>query len=395
MSEVQTPRDEAEIADIVVAANQSREPLAVVGAGTRLGLGRPTQTAASLSTTALRGVTLYEPAELVLSARAGTPLSEIDALLSSKGQRLPFEPMDHRGLLGSHGESTIGGVVAANVSGPRRIQAGAARDSLVGVRAITGRGDIVKSGGRVMKNVTGYDLAKFIAGSYGTLAVLSEVTFKVVPAPETESTLIFTGLDETSAIAALSAALGSPFSVTGAAHCPAHAGEPARTFVRLEGFRASVDDRSARLSNDLASFGAAERAEDDASVALWRSVRDVERFGETSELPVWRISTRPSDAPAIVASLRQSFDCQVLYDWGGGLVWLAGGDDEDSGAEMVRTAVSAAGGYATLVRAPADVRAAVAVFQPLDLAVMGLTKRLKQTFDPVGVLNPGRMYEGI
>ncbi len=225
MSELQTPRDESEVAEIVATANRSREPLAIVGGGTRLGLGRPTQTATSLSTAALAGITLYEPTELVLSARAGTPLAEIDALLTSKGQRLPFEPMDHRGLLGSDGEPTIGGVVAANVSGPRRIQAGAARDSLIGVRAITGSGDIVKSGGRVMKNVTGYDLVKFIAGSYGTLAVLSEVTFKVEPRPEAESTLIFSGLDDTRAVAALSAALGSPL----AAASPSALAQPQRT----------------------------------------------------------------------------------------------------------------------------------------------------------------------
>ncbi len=395
MSELQTPRDESEVAEIVATANRSREPLAIVGGGTRLGLGRPTQTATSLSTAAIAGITLYEPTELVLSARAGTPLAEIDALLTSKGQRLPFEPMDHRGLLGSDGEPTIGGVVAANVSGPRRIQAGAARDSLIGVRAITGSGDIVKSGGRVMKNVTGYDLVKFIAGSYGTLAVLSEVTFKVEPRPEAESTLIFSGLDDTRAVAALSAALGSPFAVTGAAHRPADGGTPARTFVRLEGFQASVADRSARLAGELASFGPSERVDGDASETLWRTVRDVEFLGDAEKLPIWRISTRPSDAPAIVESIRRNFDCHALYDWGGGLIWLAGGDSDDGGAAVVRSAVAAVSGYATLVRAPSDIRAAVAVFQPLDPAVMALTKRLKETFDPVGVLNPGRMYEGI
>jgi len=395
MPEVLSPREEIEVADLVAAANRSKEPLAIVGGGTRAGLGRPTQTAATLSAARLTGVTLYEPAELVLSARAGTPLAEIDRLLAAKGQRLPFEPMDHRPLLGSSSEPTIGGVVAANVSGPRRVQAGSARDSLIGLRAVTGKGDIVKSGGRVMKNVTGYDLVKFLAGSYGTLAVLCEVTFKVVPVPETESTLVFSGLDDEGAVAALSTALGSPFSVTGACHRPAFGREPARTFVRIEGFYSSVVDRSIRLADELAGFGPAERLDGGASAELWRTIRDVELLGSSPKVPIWRISTRPTDAPATVATIRQSFDCRALYDWGGGLIWLAGGNGEDGGAAVVRAAVAAVGGHATLVRAARDIRAAVAVFQPLDPALMLLTKRLKQTFDPVGVLNPGRMYEGI
>jgi glycolate oxidase FAD binding subunit len=395
MPDVLSPRDEKEIADLVVGANRSKEPLAIVGGGTRAGLGRPTQTAATLTTARIAGVTLYQPAELVLSARAGTPLAEIDKLLAAKGQRLPFEPMDHRSLLGTSSEPTIGGIIAANVSGPRRIQAGAARDSLIGLRAVTGKGDIVKSGGRVMKNVTGYDLVKLLAGSYGTLAVLSEVTLKVLPAPETESTLIFSDLGDEAAVAALSAALGSPFSVTGAAHRPAFGREPARTFVRVEGFYASVVDRSARLAAELAGFGPAERLDGGSSAQLWRTIRDVELLGSSPKVPIWRISVRPSDGPEVVQAVRRDFDCRVLYDWGGGLVWLAGGEGEDAGAAVVRAAVAAVGGHATLVRAPRDVRAAVAVFQPLDPPLMALTRQLKQAFDPVGVLNPGRMYEGL
>lgn len=395
MSEVLSPSDETEVADLVARANQSKEPLAVVGGGTRAGIGRPTQTSAILSTSRLTGITLYEPAELVLSARAGTPLAEVENLLASKGQRLPFEPMDHRPLLGSSNAPTVGGVVGSNVSGPRRIQAGAARDSLIGLRAVTGKGDIVKSGGRVMKNVTGYDLVKFLAGSYGTLAVLSEVTFKVLPAPETESTLVLSGLDDEGAVAAMSAALGSPFSVTGAAHHPAYAREPARTFIRIEGFLDSVADRAARLADDLVGFGSTERLDGGSSAQLWRSVRDVELLGFSPKMPIWRMSVRPTDAPGAVATIREIFECRVLYDWGGGLIWLGGGSGADAGAGVVRAAAAVAGGYATLIRAARDIRAAVPVFEPLDPALMALTKRLKQTFDPVGILNPGRMYEGV
>jgi glycolate oxidase FAD binding subunit len=389
------PADEKDVAEIVADANRSLTPLAVIGGGTRAGLGRPTQTAATLATSALVGVTLYEPSELVLSARAGTPLAEIDRLLAGKGQRLPFEPMDHRKLFGSRGEPTIGGVVAANVSGPRRIQAGAARDSLIGLRAVTGEGAIVKSGGRVMKNVTGYDLVKFLAGSYGTLAVMTEVTFKVLPSPETETTLVVSGLDEKAAVRAMAAALGSPYSVTGAGHRPASGHEPARTFVRLEGFVSSTVDRAHRLSVELASFGKVGRVDSTDSTDTWRKIRDVDLPGAGADTPIWRLSVKPSNGPVVVETLRRSFDCHVLYDWGGGLVWLAGGEGDDIGAKAVRKAVASVGGHATLVRAPENVRGAVEVFQPLPPALMGLSKKLKQTFDPAGILNPGRMYAGI
>lgn len=395
MTDVLIPVDEKEVADIVAGANKSRQPLAIRGGGTRAGLGRTTQTAATLATSALAGVTLYEPAELVLSARAGTPLSEIEELLAARGQRLPFEPMDHRPLLGSSGEPTIGGVVAANASGPRRIQAGAARDSLIGLRAVTGHGDIVKSGGRVMKNVTGYDLVKFLAGSYGTLAVLTEVSFKVLPAPETVTTLILTGLDDALAIEALSVALGSPFAVTGAAHRPGIDRQPAQTFIRLEGFHASVADQSSRLAADLDGFGSVKRLDGGASAQAWQAIRDVELPGLAPTVPVWRISTKPDKGPVIVETIRRSFDCRALYDWGGGLVWITGGEGLDAGAAVVRATIGAVGGHATLVRAPQNVRGTVEVFQPLEPALMALTRQLKQVFDPAGVLNPGRIYEGV
>ena len=386
--------DEKEAADIVALAAEKSTPLAICGAGTRAGLGRPMQTAASLSTGEMRGVTLYEPTELVVSAKAGTPLSEIETLLAENGQRLSFEPIDHRGIFGSSGEPTIGAVAAANLSGPRRIQSGAARDSLIGVRAITGRGEVVKSGGRVMKNVTGYDLVKFLAGSFGTLAVLSEVTFKVLPTPETEATLVVAGLDDRQAVAALSSALGSPFSVTGAAHIPG-AGDGSRTCIRLEGFSDSVADRSWRLRNQPGAFAGAAVLDEAQSVALWQAIRDLDALAAPAGAPVWRVSVKPGDGPAVADAVRKSFDARVLYDWGGGLVWIAGGEGTDAGAAVVRAAVAAVGGHAMLVRAPDDVRNVVEVFQPLPVPLMDLTRKLKATFDPAGILSPGRMYAGV
>jgi len=390
-----TPASEADLADDVKTAARECVPLAIIGAGTRSGLGRPVQAGETLSTFRLTGVTLYEPSELVISARAGTQLKEIEALLAGHGQRLAFEPMDHRGIYGSSGEPTIGAVAAANVSGPRRIVAGAARDSLIGVRAVTGAGDIVKSGGRVMKNVTGYDLVKLMAGSLGTLGVFSEVTFKVQPVPETEATLALTGLSDETAVVAMSAALGSPFSVTGAAHAPADEGEPARTYIRLDGFAASVADRAARLRDQLAEFAAADILEAATSRSLWLTILDLDGLSAPFSTPIWRVSVKPGDGPAIAASAKAAFQARVLYDWGGGLVWLVGGEGDDAGAGVIRAAVRAVGGHATLVRAPESVRNAVDVFQPLPAPVMEMSRKLKATFDPAGILNPGRMYAGV
>ncbi len=392
MTALLSPVDEAALAALVADAALEKTPLAVAGGNTKAGLGRPMQTAATLSTSRLTGITLYEPSELVVAARAGTPLAEVEELLASKGQRLAFEPVDFRGIYGASGEPSIGAVAAANISGSRRIHAGAARDSLIGVRAVNGSGEIVKSGGRVMKNVTGYDLVKVLAGSYGTLAVLSEVTFKVAPAPETEATLMFRGLDDVRAVALLSTALGSPFGVTGAAHIP---GEVPRTVVRLEGFARSVTERTQRLSALLSDFGSPEALPETASQAVWKTVGGLDALAAAPDEPIWRISVRPSDGPNVVAAIRDAFPVRVLYDWGGGLVWIAGGTGRDAGAEAVRPSVRGVGGHATLVRASDDVRLSVDVFEPLAPAVMELTRKLKGSFDPLGILNPGRMYRGL
>jgi glycolate oxidase FAD binding subunit len=393
MTAALAPATEDEIAAAVRDASAAREALAVDGGGSRAGLGHPVRATRALTTRGLTGITLYEPAELVLSARAGTPLAEVEGLLRQNGQRLAFEPMDHRPLYGSTGEPTIGGVAAANVSGPRRILSGAARDSLIGVRAVTGRGDAIKSGGRVMKNVTGYDLVRFLAGSLGTLGVLTEVTFKVLPATETEATLLMRCLDDKTAIAALSAALGSPFEVSGAAHRPGEGGG-AETWMRIEGFTKSVHYRAGCLRDELhARFGNVEIVNDAAaSRTIWSAVRDLDALGAPPGATVWRISVKPGDGPAVADSIRRAFAVRILYDWGGGLIWIAGGEGEDAGASIVRAAVKAVGGHATLVRASEEIRRRVPVFEPQATPLMELTRKLKHAFDPAGILNPGRMY---
>jgi glycolate oxidase FAD binding subunit len=274
--------------------------------------------------------------------------------------------------------------------------AGAARDALIGVRFVNGRGEIIKSGGRVMKNVTGLDLVKLMAGSWGTLGFLTEVTFKVLPKAERVATLVLTGLDDARAIEALALALGSPFEVTGAAHLPPALGEASgRTLVRIEGFSTSVEYRLGELRRLLKRFGGGDIMDGEAASGLWREVRDVRPLVEPRDRAVWRVSTAPTKAPDLMARIAGGLDARWYYDWGGGLVWIATDPTGDAGAAAIRATVARSGGHATLVRAPAEVRAAVAVFEPLSEPLMRVTAGIKAALDPAGIFNPGRMYAGV
>ena len=374
-----TPETEDELAAIIKGADG---PLRIEGGGTRP-LGRASN-GLRLGTSGLSGIRLYEPGALTLVAGAGTPLAEIEDALAAEGQRLAFEPMDHRGLLGTDGTPTIGGVVAANVSGPRRIQAGAARDFLLGVRFVDGQGRIIRNGGRVMKNVTGYDLVKLMAGSYGTLGVLTEVALKVLPAPRCTGVLRLEGLRDAEAIAALSRALGAPFEVTGAAHLPSRENGAPLTLIRLEGSEASVAYRAGKMQALLAGVGAFTLDTDpERCAAVWAYVRDVGPFqGRAGD--VWRLSVKPTEAPAVVADLPGT---EALYDWGGGLIWLLVPDGAGVTAPEIHAAVAAAGGHAMRVRGDRS----HAMFPPLAAPVAALQDGLRGKFDPRGILNPGLM----
>lgn len=363
------PANEADLSEIVRAATG---PLRIIGGGTRT-VGKPVA-GEVLETGALSGISLYEPGALTLVAGAGTPLAEVEAALVAEGQRLPFEPMDMRALMGRDGAPTLGGMVAANASGPRRIVAGACRDSLIGVRFVDGAGRVVKNGGRVMKNVTGYDLVKLMAGSWGTLGVLSECAFKLLPVPEAEATLLSDPLETGTAVALMARALGTPFEVNGAARM-----EDGRVALRIEGFAQQVDYRRAALCEVLG--GAWEVLETDASRRHWPAMRDLHAFAARAG-DVWRISVRPSDAPGIVARA----GCPVMLDWGGGLVWTL----VPEGADL-RARLGDFRGHATLIRASEATRAALPVFQPEAAPVAAIAQGLRAKFDPRGVLNPGLM----
>ncbi|MCT8990231.1 glycolate oxidase subunit GlcE [Chelativorans sp. SCAU2101] len=395
-----TPTTAQEVLNIVRWAAAEETPLEILGHGSKRGIGRPVQTEHVLDLSQLSGITLYEPEELVLSAKAGTPISEIEGLLAEHNQQFAFEPMDYGPLLGGEsGHGTIGGVLCANLSGPRRIKAGAARDHVLGVYAVSGRGEAFKSGGRVVKNVTGYDLSKGLAGSWGTLAVVTDVTFKVLPAAETEKTLVLSGLDDARAAAAMSEAMGSSAEVSGAAHLPegvagrflsgALAGA-ARTVLRVEGVAPSVDYRIDLLTRLLKQFGGAEIIEKRESQTLWREIRDCHPFTDGTEAAVWRVSMAPTEGHRMVDAFRRAAGANAYYDWQGGLVWLR--MEADPEADILRKLiVHFGGGHATLVRATPAVRAALPVFQPQPPELAALSARLKEQFDPRNILNPGRM----
>ena len=377
-----TPTSEAQLAEIIADTNA---PLRIQGGGTRP-IGTPGD-GTTLSTSGLSGIELYEPGALTLVVRAGTPLAEVEQALAAEGQRLAFEPMDHRPLLQSSGEPTIGGVVAANVSGPRRIQVGACRDHLLGVRFIDGQGNIIKNGGRVMKNVTGYDLVKLMAGSYGTLGVLTEVSLKVLPKSHATGVLLLEGLGDTQAVKALSAALGSPYEVTGAAHLQKGVDGAPVTMIRLEGFENSVAYRAGELQKQLAGFGNFTLETDPARTeAGWQHIRDAAPFHDRTG-DVWRLSVKPSDAPGLVAGLPGA---EALYDWGGGLIWLLAPQGTGPTATAIRQAIARTGGHATRIRGT-EAGAAAPAFQPLPPAVAALQSGLRRKFDPRGILNPGLM----
>lgn len=407
MTEILRPDSPDQLVELVNWALAEKQPLKIAGSDSKDGLGRPVQTQHTVSLAAFSGIRLYEPEELVLSAGAGTPLPEIRAALQEQGQEMSFEPPDLSAFYGhADGEGTLGGLLACNLAGPRRIKTGAARDHFLGFSAVTGRGEQVKSGGRVVKNVTGYDLSKLLAGSHGTLGMMTEVTLKVLPVSEKLRTVLVYGLEDRQAVAALSQALGTPHEVSAAAHLPAAAAARldlprvsdaggAVTAVRVEGPEPSALFRCEALRTELSAFGATEELHSHNSQTFWARLGGLHPFVQAKEQIVWRLSTAPTAAPGTAARILEQRDGLHFYDWGGGLIWLgfepAGGDD-DGGEAIVRAAIAESGGHATLMRAPDPLRASVPVFQPQEPGKAALSARIKSAFDPSGILNPGRMY---
>jgi glycolate dehydrogenase FAD-binding subunit len=402
-------RDAGDVEQVVRAAIANDQPLEIIGHGSKRGIGQPMATNAVLDLSALNAVSAYEPNELIITVQAGAPLADVKSLIDAKNQQFAFDPMDTAPLLGTAGDGTIGGMIGAGLAGPRRIKAGGARDHLLGAHAVSGFGDSFKTGGKVVKNVTGYDLCKLLAGSWGTLAVMTEVTLKVMPRPESERTLVLRGLDDVTANRVMTAALGSPFDVSSAAHLPSSVFRPAAgalaalasgqgvTLLRLEGIEASAVSRAASLTKLVASFATAEIIEDAASTEVWNAIRDVLPFAADGALgawPVWRIVCPPATGGVLGQALSRETGGDVIYDWGGGLIWLAVPPKPDAQAARVRSRVEAAGGHATLIRAAEDVRRHLDVFPPQGAGLAALAERVRQSFDPKNILNRGRMARG-
>ena len=399
------PGTVADVQDAIRDAVMDRVPLAIEGGGGLSGLGRPMQTERTLKLDGLTGVVEYSPSELYATFRAGETLADARAALAEKRQRLPFDPPDLTGLYGDAGGlATMGGVVAAALSGPSRVAVGAARDYVVGVGFVDGQGQALKGGGRVMKNVTGYDLCKLTTGAFGTLGAITDATFKVLPFANSEVTLLAHGLDDAAAQAMMSAAFKSPFEPVGAAHLPATAaaaiggvgGAGAVTALRLEGFPDSLDYRTNAIRSFLPAGLELTELEAEPSAAFWEGVRDVAPFQAPDPRALWRISTAPTQGPKLVAEIAQSLEVDVFYDWAGGLIWLAvAGDAPNAGADVIRPLITAQGGHGTLMRADQSVRAVVEVFEPLAAPLLQLTQGLKRTFDPFNALNAGHMYAAV
>jgi glycolate oxidase FAD binding subunit len=404
-------RDAEDVAQAVRAAIAAEQPLEIIGHGSKRQIGQVMATNAVLDLSGLNAVVSYEPHELIVTVQAGAPLADVMSLIDSKNQQFAFEPVDTAALLGTPALGTIGGMIAAHLAGPRRIRAGGARDHLLGAHAVSGFGESFKTGGKVVKNVTGYDLCKLLTGSWGTLAVMTEVTLKVMPRPESERTLVLRGLEDGAANRVMTEALTSPFDVTGAAHVPVSAlrgevsgldrlGSPrqAITLLRLEGILASAVHRAKALAAALAAFGAVEIVEDVASQTVWSSLRDVLPFAASGPLgawPVWRIVCPPASGAALGLKLARETGGEVIYDWGGGLIWAALPPQADAHAAVVRQHSAAAGGHATLIRASDAVRREVDVFPALSAGVAALSERLRQNFDPKNILNRGRMIRRV
>jgi glycolate oxidase FAD binding subunit len=404
-------RDAGDVEQAVRAAIASDQPLEIIGHGSKRLIGQPMATNAVLDLSALSAVTSYEPNELIITVQVGAPLADVASLIDSKNQQFAFEPVNTAGLLGTPEIGTIGGMIGAGLAGPRRIKAGGARDHLLGAQAVSGFGDSFKTGGKVVKNVTGYDLCKLLAGSWGTLAVMTEVTLKVMPRPESERTLVLRALDAIAANRAMTLALGSPFDVSGAAHAPNSAFWPevrgfgelgsdqeALTLLRLEGIAASAAHRAAALAKTLSPFGSAQVLEDAASAQVWSSIRDVAPFAANGALgtwPVWRIVCPPASGGALGERLARDTGGEVIYDWGGGLIWAALPPKPDAQAALVRQRVDDAFGHATLIRASEQVRRNVDVFHPQANGLADLNERVRRSFDPKSILNRGRMTRGL
>jgi glycolate oxidase FAD binding subunit len=388
---------ETDVIEAVMAARARATTIEIVGAGTRRDFGRPVEATDMLDVSAISGIVTYEPDELVITAKAATTIAEIADAIGRTSQRLGFDPADWGPLFAAPAHAaTIGGVVSASACGSARVRYGEARDHLLGYRAVNGLGESYKAGGRVVKNVTGFDLPKLMCGAMGTLGVLTEVTLRLVPATRLSMTLLACNVAPDAGFDLLRCAWTSAFGPTGLAYIP---GSMSASFpeiggigagaalIRIEGARAALDEKRTGVGALMPSI-ALENVEDED---IFRAIGDGRAFVH-SKADIWRVVVPPLAASLCAEEIGSA---TWLADWAGGLLWIGVQPDDDEAATHIRFAALAHGGHATLMRGGASLRRRVPVFQPLNPALAALTKSVKAAFDPLGIFNPGRMHEGI
>jgi len=394
------------LASYLAEATANGTPVEIIGGHTKAHFGRPRQAYETISTHVLRGIRSYDHRDRIITVQAGCLISDIEREIHARGQMLGFEPIDVASIFGDEpGRATIGGVVASNLSGSRRVSGFGIGDSIRGVKAVAGTGEVIQTGGTVTRGADGFNLMRLLTGSWGTLAALVEISLRLQPIPEHTDTIIILGLSEEIAIEAMSGALMTPYGITGTVHLEPRIAsrlwfeairEQGRsvTALRLENASASASGRLAGLKDALHAYGELHVLSHQDSLSFWHELRLLSVL-PYSETPLWRISTLPSKAFEVVSGIRRYMQVDAFYDWSGGLIWLEVPQSADAGATEIRRVIASSGGHATLVRAPDHVKESIDVFEPMHSGVELMTKRLKRVFDPAGVLNRGRMYAGI
>lgn len=375
---------EDEIVAFVRAARADHAPFEIVAAGTRRSAGNPMGDLPLLDVSGVSGIMDYQPEELIITARPGTKLAELKAVLAQKNQCLGFDPVDWTLLDGGHG--TLGGAVSCDASGSGRLRHGAARDSLLGFRAVNGFGEAFRGGAKVVKNVTGFDLPKLVCGAFGTLMVVSELTFRVYPRPLARATLILKDLAPEAGFTALRTIWKSALEPSGLAYIPGNANFPAlgdvgqgAALIRFEAAEKPLSEKLAAARLAAGAGGEFEQGE-----VIFTSIGEGALFQNT-DLEVWHLTLPPTEAARIATALNAPL---WLGDWAGGLLWI-GAPAQD--APRIRALTAEAGGHAMLLKAPAERRAALGVYAPQPPALAALSSAVRAAFDPLGLFNPGRL----
>tara|TARA_B110000438_G_scaffold270846_1_gene288288 strand:- start:1293 stop:2561 length:1269 start_codon:yes stop_codon:yes gene_type:complete len=406
------PENEKEVADIIKKHYKSGKAIEIVGSGSKRKIGKPIQCEKILNFSKLEGIIEYLPEELYIKVKTGTKIDKIENELTKNKQQLAFEPIDFGYLfLGKSNCGTAGGHVSCNISGPRRFKSGSIRDHILGFRAVNGRGEIIKSGGTVVKNVTGYDLSKLICNSYGTLAALTEITFKVLPAAPESKTLIIHNLDLSFSTQYLEKAISTPVEVSGASFLPVDPicnscemnikdtiklndlkYEGSMTAMRLEGSKKSIDERMKNLKKELnVSNKSISILDTFQSEIFWKKIRNLEIFSATKN-NIIRIVIPPSECCKLIYELPKNF--KYFLDWGGSLIWMEACELTEHIFESIRKKVVKHGGYLSMIK-NSDYLPYVEDVFTIDRARFNISQNIKKSFDPKRILNPGKMYTGI